>query len=67
MPNWEGGLTYPWDGNKINDLFAIVDGYDKEPIGDYYGLRCWFIEAIRSLEEAVETRLSSLTRLMMTG
>ena len=29
MPNWEGDLTYPWDGNKINDLFAIVDGYDR--------------------------------------
>lgn len=57
---WEGGLTYVWDGTKINYLFAIVDGYDKEPIGDYYGLRCRAEEAIYSLEEAVKSRFGSL-------
>jgi len=57
---WEGDLTYVWDGSKINYLFAIVDGYDKEPIGDYYGLRCRADEAVYSLEEAVKNRFGSL-------
>jgi len=57
---WEGDLTYVWDGNKINYLFVIVDSYDKEPIGDYYGLRCRADEAIHSLEEAVKERFGSL-------
>jgi len=57
---WEGDLTYVWDGSKINYLFAVVDAYDKEPIGDYYGLRCRAEEAVYSLEEAVKTRFGSL-------
>ena len=57
---WEGDLTYVWDGNKINYLFVIVDTFDKEPIGDYYGLCCRADEAIHSLEEAVETRFGNL-------
>lgn len=57
---WEGDLTYVWDGNKINYLFAIVDAFDKDPIGDYYGLRCRAEEAIHSLEESVKTRFGSL-------
>jgi len=57
---WEGDLTYVWDGNKINYLFVIVDTFDKEPIGDYYGLRCRAEESIHSLEEAVRTRFGSL-------
>jgi len=57
---WEGDLTYIWDGSKLNYLFAVVDTYDKEPIGDYYGLRCRAQEAIFSLEEAVKTRFGNL-------
>lgn len=57
---WEGDLTYVWDGVKLNYLFVVVDGYDKEPIGDYYGLRCRAQEAICSLEEAVKTRFGNL-------
>lgn len=57
---WEGDLTYVFDGSKINYLFVIVDAYDKEPIGDYYGLRCRADEAVHSLEEAVKTRFGSL-------
>jgi hypothetical protein len=33
----------------LNDLFAIFDGYDKESIGAYYGLRCWAQEAVKTL------------------
>ena len=57
---WEGDLTYIWDGTKLNYLFAIVDGYDREPIGDCYSLRCSSEEAIVSLEEAVKKRFGNL-------
>lgn len=57
---WEGDLTYVWDGNKMNYLFAIIDAYDKELIGDCYGLRSRAEEAITSLEQAVINRFGSL-------
>ncbi len=57
---WEGDLTYVFDGNKTNYLFAIVDVFDKEPLGDHYGLRCRADEAILSLENAVEKRFGDL-------
>lgn len=38
----------------------MVYSYDKEPVGDYYGLRCRAEEAIHSLQEAVETRFGIL-------
>jgi putative transposase len=57
---WEGDLSYVWDGSKMNYLFAIVDVFDKEPLGDYYGLRCRAEEAIYSLEEAVKARFGNL-------
>jgi len=57
---WEGDLTYIWDGIKMNYLFVVVDAYDKEPIGDYYGLRCRADESIVALEEAVKRRFGSL-------
>jgi putative transposase len=58
---WEGDLTYVFDGKRINYLFVIVDAFDKEPIGDCYGLRCRAKEAIISLEDAVKSRFGSLT------
>ena len=57
---WEGDLTYIWDGMKMNYLFVVVDAYDKEPIGDYYGLRCRADESMVALEEAVKSRFGSL-------
>lgn len=57
---WEGDLTYVFDGRKTNYLFVVIDAHDKEPIGDYYGLRCRADEAIHSLEDAVRTRFGSL-------
>ena len=44
----------------MNYLFTVMDVYDKDPIGDYYGLRCRAEEAVYSLEEAVNTRFGSL-------
>jgi putative transposase len=57
---WEGDLTYVFDGNRLNYLFVVVDAFDKEPIGDHYGLRCRANEAIISLEEAVKSRFGSI-------
>ncbi len=57
---WEGDLTYVYDGQRLNYLFVIIDTYDKEPIGNYYGLRCRAEEALYSLEEAVKNRFGSL-------
>ena len=57
---WEGDLTYVFDGKRLNYLFAIVDTFDKEPIGDCYGLRCRAKEAIVSLEDAVRLRFGNL-------
>jgi len=57
---WEADLTYVWDGRNVNYLFAVVDGYDREIIGDHYGLRCRAEEAIKSLECAVEKRFGNL-------
>ena len=57
---WEADLTYVFDGKRLNYLFAVVDTFDKEPIGDYYGLRCRAKEAIISLEDAVRSRFGNL-------
>ncbi len=56
----EGDLTYVHDRQRLNYPFAIVDTYDREPVGDYYGLRCRTDEAVYSLEEAVKKRFGSL-------
>jgi len=57
---WEGDLTYVYDGQRTNYLFSVVDVFDKEIIGDYYGLRCRADEAVYALEEAVKNRFGSL-------
>lgn len=50
----------------MNYLIAIVDTCDKEPIGDYYGLRCRTEEAISALEEAVMQRFGNLEPVAYT-
>jgi len=57
---WEADLTYVFDGQKLNYLFVVVDAFDKEPIGDHYGLRCRADESILSLENAVQNRFGNL-------
>lgn len=57
---WETDLTYIYDGSRINYLFTVIDTYDKEIIGDYYGLRCRAKEALEALEKAVKNRFGSL-------
>lgn len=57
---WEADLTYVFDGYQTNYLFVVVDTFDKEPIGEHYGLRCRAEEAVQSLENAVRHRFGSL-------
>ena len=58
---WENDLVLIWDGIRVNYLFVTIDTFDKEPIGDHYGLRCRADEAIISLEEAVKNRKEELS------
>jgi len=57
---WEGDLTYVFDGERLNYLFAVADASDKEIIGDHYGMQCRAEEAISSLDTAVQQRFGSL-------
>ena len=57
---WEGDLTYVFDGQRLNYLFVVVDTYDKEILGDQYGLRCRADEAVTCLENAVIERFGNL-------
>ena len=54
---WEGDLTYVWCGEDGQGyLFAFVDCYDNEIIGDCFGQRCRAQEAIAALKSAVNYR-----------
>jgi putative transposase len=53
---WEEDLTYVWCGDQQGYLFALIDGYDKEIPGDYFGDRCRADEASAVLEDAVLKR-----------
>jgi len=56
---WEGDLSYVFDGTQNTYLFAVIDCYDKELIGDYHGLRCRADEALASLRRAVWNRFGA--------
>lgn len=51
---------------QTNYLFNIIDVYDKEPIGDYYRLRCRVDKAILSMKEAVQTKFGSLDLVLLS-
>jgi len=53
---WEMDLTYVWCGEQQGYLFALIDGYDKEIPGDYFGDRCRSDEAVGVLEQALLKR-----------
>jgi len=55
---WEEDLSYVWCGDRMNYLFAVIDGYDKEIPGDEFGDRCRSDEASVALERAVLKRFS---------
>jgi putative transposase len=54
---WEGDLTHVWCGRDGQGyLFAFVDGYDNEILGDCFSQRCRAKEAIEALGKAVQHR-----------
>jgi putative transposase len=54
---WEGDLTHVWCGRDGQGyLFAFVDGYDNEVLGDCFSQRCRAKEAVEALEKAVQHR-----------
>jgi transposase InsO family protein len=54
---WEADLTYVWSGRDGQSyLFALIDGFDNEIIGDCFSQRCRAKEAILSLKKAVKYR-----------
>jgi len=56
---WEADLTYVFDGTQNTYLFVVLDCYDKELLGDHYGLRCRADEALESLRRAVWNRFAA--------
>jgi putative transposase len=56
---WEADLTLvPYQEGHLY-LFSVIDTYDKELIGSWFGFRCRKEEAIESLRQAVFNRFSS--------
>lgn len=54
---WEMDFTYTTSGSDgMSYLAAIVDGFDKEIVGDEFSQRCRAVEAIKALEMAVMNR-----------
>lgn len=53
---WEADMTYVWTGQGFAYVFAIVDPFDHDIVGDLLSDRCRAVEAVQSLEAAVLTR-----------
>lgn len=53
---WEADLTViPYEHGQLF-LFSVIDVFDKELIGEWFGFRCQCIDAIAALKQAVYTR-----------
>ena len=53
---WEADLTLVPSESGFLYLFTVIDVFDKEVIGSYFGVRCRCSDAIASLEDAVHNR-----------
>ena len=56
---WEADLTVVSCQEGHLYLFSVIDVYDKELIGSWFGFRCRKEEAIEALRQAVHTRFPS--------
>ena len=56
---WESDLTLVPTENGFLYLFTVIDVFDKEVIGSYFGLRCRCSEAIEALHKAVSSRFQN--------
>jgi putative transposase len=50
---WEADFTYVWTGKGNAYLCAVVDGWDRDIVGDIFSDRCRAVEASEALEKAV--------------
>jgi putative transposase len=53
---WEADFTYVWTGDGNAYLCAIIDGWDRDIVGDVFSDRCRAVEAAEVLEKAVMRR-----------
>lgn len=53
---WEADMTYIWTGEGFAYLFAVVDAFDRDIVGEWLSDRCRAAEAVKSLEVAVLAR-----------
>lgn len=53
---WEADFTYVWTGEGNAYLCAIIDGWDRDIIGDVFSDRCRSVEAAEALEKAIMRR-----------
>lgn len=53
---WEADLTYVSSQQGNTYLFTVIDTFDKEIIGSWFGLRCRALDAVKSLEAAILKR-----------
>jgi putative transposase len=53
---WEADFTYVWTGEGNAYLCAIIDGWDRDIVGDVFSDRCRAVETSEALEKAVMRR-----------
>lgn len=53
---WEADFSYVWTGEGNAYLCAVIDGWDRDIIGDVFSDRCRAVEAAEALEKAVMNR-----------
>lgn len=53
---WEADFSYVWTGEGNAYLCAVIDGCDRDIVGDVFSDRCRAIEASETLEKAVMNR-----------
>lgn len=53
---WEADFTYVWTGEGNAYLCAVIDGWDRDIVGDVFSDRCRAAEAAEALEKAVMGR-----------
>jgi transposase InsO family protein len=53
---WEADFTYVWTGEGNAYLCAVIDGWDRDIVGDVFSDRCRAVEASAALEKAIMKR-----------
>jgi len=56
---WEMDFTYVWTGSANAYLCPVIDGWDRDVVGDVFSERCRCQEAAQALERAVLARFGA--------